>query len=314
MRYYRGKLRGQFDLVVDEINTIPFFTPMWVDIPTVALIFQLAREVWWYESKFPLSILGYVLEPLYLRLYRKVPTATISKSTGDDLRRLGFAGEVDILPIAIEPALTHEGPKARIPTFVYVGRIAASKRIEDVIRAFAQIRESHGVACLQIIGGGDARYVESLQRLARRLGVAESVNFLGHIRSDEKQRYLARAHALLMTSVREGWGLVITEANACGTPAIVYDAPGLRDAVQNLETGMVVKADPRELARAMMLLISDQSLYRQLASKALDRSREFSIDRTVTIFRALAERAVAAGEMARRGISQSVDSSRHSHL
>src|SRR6266851_3669304 len=67
MRRYKGHLRGSFDAVIDEVNTIPFFTPVWADIPRLLLIFQLAREVWWHESPFPMNAIGYAAEPLYLR-------------------------------------------------------------------------------------------------------------------------------------------------------------------------------------------------------------------------------------------------------
>src|SRR6202022_3092021 len=66
-RRYRSRLSQSFDIVVDEVNTIPFFTPIWANVPTVMLIHQLAREVWWYESKFPLNVIGFLAEPLYLR-------------------------------------------------------------------------------------------------------------------------------------------------------------------------------------------------------------------------------------------------------
>jgi glycosyltransferase involved in cell wall biosynthesis len=79
--------------------------------------------------------------------------------------------------------------------------------------------------------------VSSLKLLTRKLGLHESVKFLGRLPAADKHRYMAAVHALLMASVREGWGLVVTEANRCGTPAIVYDVPGLRDSVRDGKTG-----------------------------------------------------------------------------
>ncbi|TMD56332.1 MAG: glycosyltransferase family 4 protein, partial [Chloroflexi bacterium] len=83
-RHYRGRLAERFDIIIDEVNTIPFFTPLWADVPAVMLIHQLAREVWWYESAFPLNVLGYLTEPLYLRAYRRIPVLTVSASTESD--------------------------------------------------------------------------------------------------------------------------------------------------------------------------------------------------------------------------------------
>src|SRR5207245_4914322 len=86
MARYRGRLEGRFDVVIDEVNTIPFFTPLWAGIPTALLIYQLAREVWWYESPLPVNAAGFALEPLYLRAYRSTPAFTISSSTEACLR------------------------------------------------------------------------------------------------------------------------------------------------------------------------------------------------------------------------------------
>src|SRR5438309_1221353 len=93
-RRYRRRLKSRFDIVIDEVNTIPFFTPLWADVPVVMLIFQLAREVWWYESGFPVNALGFLAEAHYLRAYRNVPVITVSASTKGDLRSLGFRGEI----------------------------------------------------------------------------------------------------------------------------------------------------------------------------------------------------------------------------
>src|SRR5437773_218100 len=119
-RYHRTAPK-LFDIVIDEVNTMPFFTPLWAGIPTFMLMFQLAREVWWYESPFPLSALGYLAEPWYLSRYRRVPVFTISASTESDLRQLGFKGQIFVIPIGIEAVPTLEGEKANTLTSAYVG-------------------------------------------------------------------------------------------------------------------------------------------------------------------------------------------------
>jgi glycosyltransferase involved in cell wall biosynthesis len=131
---------------------------------------------------------------------------------------------------------------------------------------------------LWLIGNGSKAYQRSLARLARRLRVEPNVKFFGWVAPQEKHRLMAEAHALLMTSVREGWGLVVTEANACGTPALVYDVPGLRDSVRNEVTGLVVAPRPLSLANAMMRIASDTNLYSRLADEGRRWSRTFSLD------------------------------------
>jgi glycosyltransferase involved in cell wall biosynthesis len=288
-RQYRGKLRGRFDLVIDEINTMPFFTPLWADIPTLTLIFQTAKEVWWYESRFPISAAGFLAERLYLLLYRNSNVVTISRSTKADLQHLGFRGNIRVLPIGIEPT-SWSGPKSLSPSYVYVGRLAPSKRVDHVIRAFASFRRTVGTGRLHIVGIGRARYTVSLRRLVDRLHLEESVVFEGQVSKQEKHRLMGQAQALLMCSVREGWGLVVTEANACGTPAVVYNVPGLRDSVRNEQTGLIVVPRPEALAHSMVRLLRDAALYQRLSLEAKRWSATFTCERTAAaVFDALGE-------------------------
>jgi glycosyltransferase involved in cell wall biosynthesis len=283
LRRYRGRLSQHFDIVVDEVNTIPFFTPLWADVPTVMFIHQLAREVWWYETTMPLSAIGFIAEPLYLRCYREIPVITVSASTRDDLRRLGFRGSITIVPEGIERIESLGAVKRKDACFLYVGRLAPSKRIGDILLALAQFRRATGRGTLWIVGSGSERYRRSLMQTAQRLGIAESVAFFGRVSTKEKHRLMAEAHALVVTSVREGWGLVVTEASACGTPAIVYDVPGLRDSVRNESTGLVVPPQPHHLADAMMRLTADSALHARLADEGRRLSQTFSFDESARL-------------------------------
>ncbi len=283
-RRYHRKLRRRFDVVVDQVNTMPFFTPLWADIPTVMFIHQLAREVWWYESPFPLSAAGYIAEPIYLRVYKQTPVLTVSQSTKDDLRQLGLKGSITILPegIEVDPAL----PVAKVetPTILFVGRLAPSKRVDHIVRAFAMLRQKGQPAQLWIVGDGLPDYLAALRRLVSKLGIDADVTFLGKVSPEEKQRRMSGAHLLVMASVREGWGLVVTEAAACGTPAIVYDVGGLRDAVRDGQTGLVVGTSPDKLAQGMSTLLSDAKLYRRMSIAAAEWGRTFSFEASGRVF------------------------------
>jgi glycosyltransferase involved in cell wall biosynthesis len=283
--HYRNCHSNRFDVLVDEVNTMPFFTPLWSDIPKRMLVFQLAREVWWYESPFPLNALGYAAEPQYLKLYRKTPVLTISKSTENDLRHLGFSGPITVLPIGIDPLPEQAQQKLSVPTFLFVGRLVPSKQIPDILRAFSLFHQAIGDGQLWLVGDGNESYIRQLKRQALDLGVAAKVEFCGRVSADEKSKRMSAAHMLLMSSVREGWGLATSEAAAFGTPSIVYDAPGLRDAVKDWETGRVVPPSPAELAKAMLQLWKDQVLYRRIATAAKESVKRLSFDTTASLFR-----------------------------
>lgn len=277
-QYYTSDARENFDVVIDEINTIPFFTPLYVKQPVVSVIYQLAREFWLLEVPTPFSWVGYVIEPWYLRIYRNVPTVTISESGRQDMVKLGFRN-VSRIPVGIsfEPLKSIPRPEDD-PTILYIGRLERAKRPYDAIRAFDVIKNRLPNAKLWIIGDGPIR--GQLEDLAR-----QDVQFFGKVSDAQKLELMSRAHVLLVPYVREGWGLVVTEANACGTPAIGYNVPGLKDSIRHGETGLLTTENtPEALAQLTVELLQDDKLRHRLAQAALEWSREFTWDKTAEQF------------------------------
>jgi glycosyltransferase involved in cell wall biosynthesis/O-antigen/teichoic acid export membrane protein len=249
-RFYRREGRGSFDLVVDEVNTRPFGAPKWVnDVPVTALIHQVCREIWHKETSFPMAFIGrYLLEPLWLRGYRDVPTVTVSESSKLSLEDYGLTRVVVVPeghhPVVHRPNVSRE-PR---PTVVFVGRLSANKRPDEAVRAFGLLRETMPTAALWMIGTGPME--DEL-----RMSAPEGVQFLGKISPAEKTEYLARAHVLIVTSVREGWGLVVTEAASVGTPTIAYNVAGLRDSVR-ASNGVLTEPNPEQLSSVLHEFLS----------------------------------------------------------
>lgn len=280
-RYYKKYFRGNFDLVIDEINTIPFFTPWYVKEPIVAFIHQLCRKIWFYESQLPIAIIGYLLEPRCLKIYRNIPTMTVSQSSKKDLLSLGFDGErIHIIPegIGFKP-LAKVGKKEEYPTLVYVGRLKRSKRIHHILKAFKIIKRKEPTTRLWLIGNGDP-HKKKLENLTRKMELKDVI-FWGFQDEKEKLSLVKKAHVIVMTSVKEGWGLAITEANAVGTPAVVYNTSGLQDSTQHQVTGLICPANnPSSLAKTILKLLNDEQLIKTLSEGALDYSRQFSWDKS----------------------------------
>jgi glycosyltransferase involved in cell wall biosynthesis len=298
-RRYRRRLRSSFDLVIDEVNTIPFFTPIWADIPVVMLIFQLAREVWWYESRFPLSLLGFLLEPVYLKLYKRQAVITESGSTRSDLKRVGLSGPITVIPVGVDHHDIAVTPRGAYPAFVYVGRLSPSKRVADIVRAFHIVQTRNAHARLELVGDGPTAHVRALKRLVQQLGLSDTVHFSGRVTPGEKYARIARSHALVMASVREGWGLVVSEASACGTPTVAYDVPGLRDSVQDGKTGLLVAPTPPALAAGMLRIWEDKQLRHRLAEQGLKWSQTLSYETSTELVRSVMIESIA--NWARRG-------------
>ena len=278
-RHYNKCFKGKFGLVIDQINTIPFLTPLYVKEKRVALIFQLAREVWFYETFFPLSLIGFVAEYLYLKLYRNTPVMTISESTKEDLLNLGFSKEVSILPVGISfKPLEQMHQKEPNPTLIFVGRLRKSKRIHHIIQALHIVRKQIPNIQLRIVGRvGKTRYVQKLNYLIRKYNLQDNIIFHGYVDEQTKRNLIKQSHAIIVTSAREGWGLVVTEANALSTPAIGYNVSGLKDSIRTDETGILVKENNQQsLSEGILTLLQNESLSHKLAVNALEWSREFS--------------------------------------
>jgi glycosyltransferase involved in cell wall biosynthesis len=225
---------AEFDIIIDEINTVPFqIHKLHQKKPVVALIHQLAREIWFYETRFPLNAIGYyLLEPRWLRAYRDVRTITVSASTREDLYNIGFK-DVHTVHNGISIVPLDESPnKQSTPIIIFLGRLVKCKLPDHAIKAFEHIRSSFREAELWILGDG------YLRTKLESKGI-DGVRFFGRVSDREKFAALRKAHILLVPSVREGWGVSVIEANAMGTPAVGYDVPGLRDSIVDGVTGFL---------------------------------------------------------------------------
>jgi len=286
-RRYVKDHASEFDIIVDEINTVPFNAhKVTRKTPVVALIHQLARRIWFHETWFPLSLVGYaVLEPMWLRGLRNVRAITISNSTKMDLRRLGFR-QIDIVHCGISTTPLQSVPKKEpSPTLIFFGRLARSKGPHHAVSAFRIVKRSFPEARLWIVGNGYMR--EKLPDEG-----TEGITYFGKIDQSYKFELLRRAHILLAPSVREGWGISVIEANAMGTLAIGYDVPGLRDSIVDGFTGLRVQSNPRSLSDGIMRVLKDSSLETYLDRNALEWSREFTWDRTAKEFHTILESAL----------------------
>ncbi len=267
--------RDDVDYVIDELSTLPFFSRLVARDKTTVLVHQLAREVWWYEAPGPIAVVGYALEPLMVQIYRSAPVITVSKSSAASLREIGMRGPIEVIENPLRPPVeaTTAPVRGRIG---YVGRLTPSKRVDHIIRAFAILSTGRPDAELWIVGGGPERTVEALRNLAQRLGCAEQVRFTGFVPGAKRDEILGSLDCLVMASAREGWGRVVSEAARYGVPSVGYDVCGLRDAIVDGKTGLlVVDQRPEALAIAIERLVDDPSLRNQLGAAAAEYLRGF---------------------------------------
>ncbi len=167
--------------------------------------------------------------------------------------------------------------------WIAVGRLMLPKDYPNMLQAFACLARERPAAVLLIVGDGPLR--PEMEQLARSLGVAERVRFLG-IRQDVPG-LLNAADAYVMSSAWEGMPMVLLEAQAVGLPAAATDVGGNREVIANGVTGYLVPPkDPEALAQAM-LRVMDLSAEERSSMSAAARSRivaNFSLDHVVDLW------------------------------
>lgn len=278
-RYYERHLRGTFDVLVEDVNKVPLYTPRWGAPRTMTLVPHLFGGTAFHELAAPLAAAVWLAERPLGRVYRHVPFEAISVSTAEDLARRGIPRDrIEVIypgvdTVAYTPA---PGTRAPVPTFAYLGRLKHYKGVHLVIRAFAAMARRDAV--LEIAGAGD--YRGQLERLAASLDLASRVRFLGRISEQEKLGLLRRAWALAFASPKEGWGITNLEAAACATPVVASNSPGIRESVRDGETGFLVPhGDTAAMAAAMDRLAADGRLVESLGVQARRFAETFTWER-----------------------------------
>lgn len=294
---YRKRFREErFDLVLEDINKVPFFTPLFARAPVLAIIPHLFGGAAFREASAPVAAVVWAHESLIPFVYRRAPFLAISESTRDDLARRG----IDPSRIAVvRCGLTQEdysvtvAPEARRdPTIIFLGRLRRYKGAQYAIRALPRIL-AH-VPAATLIVAGDGPYRPELEAMARSLGVAERVTFLGAVSQREKVAALNRAQVAVMPSPKEGWGLTVIEANACGVPVVASRSPGLIESVREGETGLLTPhGDEAALADGVIRLLTDHDLRVSQAKAAVAWAKTFDWETCYRGSRAVMERAAS---------------------
>ncbi len=281
------------DVVLDDINKIPFYSPLYTRAPVLAVIPHLMGATVFQEVNPALATVLYALERPVRLIYRRSFFEVISESTRRELIGLGYPAErISVIHCGVDRQVYRPDPavaKSAAPTLLYVGRIKRYKSVDQTIRALPLVRRRVPGATLGIVGDGDG--MGELRTLARRLGVEDAVRFVGFVPSAAKIRLLQEAHVVVNPSVKEGWGLTNVEANACGTVCVAADSPGLRDSVLDGRTGLLYPwGDVEALAERVVRLLSDAALRTRMEEAALGWAASLTWERCGRETQALVER------------------------
>ncbi|MFN2601966.1 MAG: glycosyltransferase family 4 protein [Gemmatimonadaceae bacterium] len=280
-RYYRRNLASlNHDVVIEDLNKAPLYTPLWKINRLVALVHHLFGSTAFRETAAPLAAALWLAERPIRSLYRKVAFEAVSESTANDLVRRGIPRDhIRVVYNGVDTDYLTPDPSLRSPTplFIYIGRLKRYKGVDLVIRSFAQLKNEK--AALEIAGTGD--YRPALEALTREVGIESRVRFLGFIPEESKLALLRRAWAATLASPKEGWGISNMEAAACGTPVVASDSPGIRESVIDGETGFLVPhGDVAAMADAMRRLAESPSLVESMGKAGRRFAEGFSWEKS----------------------------------
>ncbi|MBL0171487.1 MAG: glycosyltransferase family 4 protein [Gemmatimonadaceae bacterium] len=266
--WHRHLAARDTDVVVEDINKVPLYTPTWRTPKLVGLVPHLFGGTAFQELAAPLAAAVWLAERPMPWCYRHHAFQAISDSTRDDLVSRGVSREsirVIFPGIDTEQYTPDSTVRSERPLFAYLGRLKRYKGVDLVLRAFAASNIPD--AELEIAGAGEFR--ADLERLAGTLGVGDRVRFLGRIDETTKIALLRRAWATLFASPKEGWGITNLEAAASGTPVIASNSPGIRESVRHGETGFLVPhGDVAAMAACMRNLSGERALVEHLGIAA----------------------------------------------
>ena len=288
---------GPKDALVEIWNGMPFFSPVWYHGPKVVLLHHVHAEMWKMvlgDDAPWAATMGDLLERRVAPFaYRRTRIVTLSDSSKRDiLDQLGFRPDlVDVVPPGIDPRFSPGGERTPHPSVTAVGRLVPVKRYDHLLRAMAMARAQRPDLTLTIVGEGYER--EKLDELAVELDATDWVTFAGHVSDADLVELYRRSWVVASASAREGWGMSLTEAAACGTPVVATRTVGHLDAAIDGETGLLTDPDDTsDFAAAIMKVIDDDDLRARLSAGALRHAGRFTWEATATgIIRALADEA-----------------------
>lgn len=283
--YYILKFRGRYSVIIDCENGIPFFTPLYASEKTFLLIHHVHQEVFRKSLPWPLAQIALFLEATVMPyVYRKDQVVTVSPSSQHEIVRHNLTKfNPEIIYNGVDLNEFKPGKKEKSPLIIYLGRLQYYKSLHVFIKAAKKVLESYPTATFIIAGEGEEK--KKLQKYARKLGIGDTIKFLGRVTHEERISLFQRAWLFVNPSFMEGWGITTIEANACGTPAIASDVPGLKDSIIHNQTGILVPYGNADLfAERIMMLLKQSVLRKKLSNQSVEWAQGFTWDASAAKF------------------------------
>lgn len=293
--YFTRFRKENYDVVVDDVNKIPFYTPLFCREPVQGVTHHLFGKSIFLETIFPLAAYVYLMERLIKPVYRKVHFIIGSPSTSNEYLEWGFPKEqVSVVNYCVNKQIYYhdESNIYHVNRIGYFGRLKKYKSVDHLIHAMDRLRDAYPELQLDVIGDGDDK--PRLEALTAELKLQDRITFHGFIAEEEKAPLLQKMNFVVNTSSKEGWGLTVVEANACGAPVVAANVPGLRDSVVDGETGLLYEfGNIDDLIEKMKVFLDSVETRNTFRTRALAWAARFDWENAADETEQLMRRTIA---------------------
>ncbi len=265
---------GPYDALVEIWNGMPWLSPLWCRRPHLVVLHHVHDKMWDQILPGPAAWMGRTIETSWApRIYRHTETVTLCEDSRRDLLRLGWpASRVHVAPAGVDPFYSPGGVKTAHPSIVAVGRLAPVKRTIQLLEQLEPVHREIPTMRFTIVGDGPLRPI--LESWIEERRAHDWVRMCGRV-DDAALRNLYRESWLITSaSLAEGWGLTLTEAAGCGTPAVATDIGGHRSAVRDGLTGSLVPLE--KLGERCVQLLKDHRLRADMGDRAVEWAQSLS--------------------------------------
>lgn len=263
----------KFDLVIDAIHGLPWFSPLYLKTKIVLFVCEVAGPIWDKMYPFPINLIGKILEKIVYLIYQQCEVWAISESTKNDVLGINSKINVKVIPLGINFADFKAQTKFDHPSAIFMARLVPMKGIESVLSAVVQIVKTFPNFKLFVVGGGNPEYLAKLNQIILENKIEKNVDFMGRAPDSVRNRLYAKCHFMIHPSHKEGFGLTVLEAGASGTPTIARKGSSMDELIEDKKDGLLFEHDSQIAPLFTKYFNSPQ--YRQMQKNALAKSKQY---------------------------------------
>ncbi len=279
--YYIFRFRKYIDIIIDSENGIPFFTPLYAKKKIFLLIHHVHQELFRIKLRPPLSYIGKFLEKDVMPwVYKNTEVITVSPSSKADILENKITNkEPHVIYNGVDLNTYKPGKKAPNPIVLYLGRLTPQKSLPILIRSAKKILDH--IPDVEFIIAGDGVDKTKLIKFTKSLHLENKITFTGKVSDKEKVNLYQKAWLFVNPSLMEGWGITTIEANACGTPVVASNVAGLRDAVHNPHSGVLVPyGNIDEFTKSVTNLLKNKKTRERMNKDSIEWAKKFDWDKS----------------------------------